>query len=386
MKGIYLNFFGSALASVYYFLSIYFVDVLGMNVSTAGILISFYGIGTIVGGYIGGYLSDKISPRIVSSIGLFGQSITLLILAELKSRPSISMDLFVLGIATYCFITSNYAAVLSNCKDNEFTRLKAINTLNVVSNLGIGIAALIIGELAVTGYQYIFYVSGTLLFALSIVAITQRDMVKHAALTNIPINDFPQVESSNPRSYGEKNRVISLALICLFFTGMIVSQLSTTYSIYLRESMPKLGIHAFSIFFALNTCLIVLFQNLLVNRFANSNQLFMIGIGSLLIGLGMFILNFTFSMTIVLLSCLIYSSGEMIFFSMIQLFCYQQGSEEKKGRSLGTYRMIYASSRFIGPAVGGSIYFYLGSSVLWYLSGAVGLMFFLICNHYKKLA
>lgn len=379
LYGIALSFFGSALASVYYFLTIYFVDMLGMNPSSAGLVISSYGLGTICGGYIGGYLSDRMQARFVSALGLLGQSFLITNLAYIKHPYAISIDLFTLGISSYCFITSNYVAVLGHA-NNEKIRLTSINLLNMASNLGIGIASLTIAELSAIGYTYIFKLSGSLLLTLAIISFIRLWKAnKRSTCNEIKVC----IASNNAEINNSNTKEIKLALICLFFTGMVVSQLSTTYSLYLKESFPQLGVHAFSIFFTLNTLLIVLFQNALVSQFVNSNKLFMIGVGSFLIGLGMFLLNYPYSLAIIILCSFIYSSGEMIFFSMTQLFCYQSSDRYLKGRGLGTYRMVYASSRFVGPALGGAIYHYLGSTVLWTASGIIGVTFLLLCNRFK---
>jgi len=71
---------------------------------------------------------------------------------------------------------------------------------------------------------------------------------------------------------------------------------------------------------------------------------------------------------------------------MVQLLCYQASNHERKGRGLGGYRMIYAASRFAGPAIGGTIYYYLGSSVLWSVSGIIGITFLLLCCRFKDFA
>lgn len=384
-QGIFLNFIESTLAAVYYFLSIYFVDVLQMNISIVGVIISFYGLGTILGGFIGGKMSDKISPQVVIIVSLLSQAITFLALIKIKNPALIAIDLFILGVATYSFITSNYVFVLSHCKNSEADRLKAINILNVVSNLGIGLAAFIIGELATSNFQYVFYLSGLLLLILAILLVFQKKrLIKNENQSNQDKNLVKNVTIEIVTK--ENNGIFCLALVCLFFTGMIVSQLSTTYSIYLKETFSESGIQVFSLFFFLNTCLVVFFQNYLVNKFSDHNKLIMIGIGSFLIGFGMLLLNFSFIFLIALFSCIVYSAGEMIFFSMVQLFCYQRGSDDRKGSSLGVYRVIYASSRFVGPTIGGSIYYYLGGNALWYLSGVIGLIFLILCNHYKKLA
>lgn len=377
-RGIALSFAGSALSSIYYFLSLYFVNVLGMNAATSGLLISTYGIGTIAGGFAGGQLADKFSTRLVPPISLAGQAVAIILLSQLTSTLSIAADLFLLGVMSYCFITSNYTEVLSHCSHDESSRLRAINILNIASNLGIGLAALSYGVLAAYNYKTIFYFSGILLLTLSGILFLRKTTPAHPAPTKNAANQPADLILNNTSKSTSKTR-LKLALLCLFFTGMIVSQLGTTYSLYLERHLPQFGIHAFTIFFTLNTILIVLFQNALVTLFTNKNKLLMIGIGSFLIGAGMYLLNFIEPVFMVILSCFIYSMGEMIFFSMVQLYCYQAGGKNKKGRSIGTYRSVYAASRLIGPAAGGSIYHYLGSSQLWNLCGFMGVFFLLVC-------
>ncbi|MBV9576868.1 MAG: MFS transporter [Gammaproteobacteria bacterium] len=385
-QGIILGFIEAILAAIYYFLSIYFVDVLHINISIAGMMISCYGLGTIIGGYIGGKLSDNISPQTVTMMSLLSQAITFLVLIKIVNPTWIAIDLFILGIATYSFLTSNSVFTLAHCKNSGEDKLKVINILAVASNLGMGLAALIIGELAEKNFQYIFYSSGSLLLILAIWLMFQpKQLIKNENQPTLNKNLLEENLSESAK-INANNKGLILAFICLFFTGMIVSQLSTTYSIYLKESFPQMGMHAFSFFFFLNTCLVVIFQNSLVNQFSNYNKLIMIGVGSFLIGFGMLLLNFSFFFFIALLSCVIYSAGEMIFFSIVQLFCYQQGRDDRKGSSLGAYRMVYASSRFIGPTVGGSIYYYLGRHSLWYISGLIGFVFLLLCNHFRKLS
>lgn len=377
-RGIALSFAGSALSSIYYFLSIYFVNVLGMNASTAGLLISTYGVGTIIGGFAGGQLADKFATRLIPPISLSGQAVAIILLSQLTSPLSIAADLFLLGIMSYCFITANYTEVLSHCTYDESARLRAINILNIASNLGIGIAALSYGVLAAHSYKNIFYFSGTMLLILScILFLRSTSSHLHTQTKNIASQTIDIKINDNSRSTSKTK--LKLALLCLFFIGMIVSQLGTTYSIYLEKHLPQLGIHAFTAFFTLNTILIVIFQNALVTLFANKNKLIMIGIGSFLIGGGMYLLNFIDPVSMVILSCFLYSTGEMIFFSMVQLYCYQAGGKNRKGRSLGTYRSVYAASRLIGPAAGGSIYYYLGSTQLWNVCGFMGVFFLLVC-------
>lgn len=373
-KGLIALLIASILSGVYYFFSIYFIDVLHFNISTAGFLLSFYGLGTIVGGYLGGKFADKFTPLQVVFVSLFVQSIAFLILTQAKSFSWIAINLFILGAFTYSFITANYLWVLSNFSHSEKDRLTVINYLVVASNLGIGISAIIIGELSIFNFDYIFWTCGFLLLFLSLfLGFTKKEEHPHT-------KELINTASEQPQ---RSNGLMYLILFCLFFTGIIVSQLGATYSIYLKQTFPRLGTHAFSYLFALSTILIVCFQNFLISRVNHFNQVLMIGLGSFFIGFGMLMLNFSYTFAIAIVACVIYSIGEMLFFSITQLFCYQQGNINNKGKKLGEYRMIYASSRLVGPAVGGAIYNYFSGATLWYLCGIVGIFFLILCNRFK---
>jgi predicted MFS family arabinose efflux permease len=282
-------------------------------------------------------------------------------------------------MSSYGFITSNYLWVLNRC--NETQRLKALNLLATASNLGFGISSIFIGLVVTIGFQYIFLFSGIALFILSYISSKDKKTSPHIQNENETLN-----QSSKPLNFnGNKDRIIlTIILICVFFTGTIVAQLSSTYSIYIQSSFPHLGITAVSILFTLNSLLVVLFEVPIGNILSNYNKILMVGIGSFFIGLGMFLLNVSFIFSIAILACIIYTLGEIIFFCLAQLICYQRGPKNKKGKYMGLYRMVYASSRVIGPAIGGIIYSDFGGNIIWYISGLIGITSLLTCFHFRK--
>jgi predicted MFS family arabinose efflux permease len=346
----------------------------------AGIIISSYGAGAILGGIVGGKLSDKITPINVSIGSLFVQGTVFLSLIQLNNVNFLIIVIFILGVATYSFITSNNLWVLSQCRDNEIEKLKALNVSSTMSNLGLGLSAVIISIFSGYGFHYIFFFCSVILFLLAVYLLFQKQTSNHLMVSKTNRHEI----NSNPYVISKKNKqIFLLVLACLFFIGCIVAQISTTYPIYLQASFPQLGIKGFSIVFIINALLVMLFQTPVGNLLSNRNKILMIGVGEFLLGFGMFILSYSFTFWLVIVACVIYTIGEMIFFPMSQLVCYQLALGPKKGHNLGLYRTTYASSRVAGPAIGGAIYHNMGGTMVWYVSGILGLFCLLACLYYK---
>ncbi len=379
-QGIILNFIESTLIGIYYFFPIYFVNEFHINIATAGVIMSFYGLGAIIGGLLGGFLSDKISSRIVSSACLLILSAIFFILTKLHIIKLLIIALFILGIASYGFITSNYLWVLAQCDNHEIKRLKAINLLSVASNLGLGLSAIIVSLMASYGFKNILILSSTLLF---LSAIYFYLIERHSISPTMQNHHTMENVTTLPTDKIKNKKIIYLVLGCLFLTGLIVFQSSTTYSIYIQKSFPDLGLKGISFLFTLNSFLVVFFQAPIINLLSKQNKILIIGMGAFLLGFGRFILSFAFVFSLAILSCLVYTLGEILFFSVAQFVCYQNGLENKKGYTLGTYRMVYASSRVLGPAVGGHIYQQCGANMVWFACGLLGLLCLTGCYGYK---
>lgn len=377
-QGIILSFIESTMIGVYYFFPLYFVSELHINIATAGVIISFYGMGTILGGFLGGKLSDKISPGTVSTAALFFQAIMLLCMVKLQSAHLLMLDLFLMGVASYSFITGNYLWVLSHCEGQEVKRLKAINILGVASNLGLGLSAMIISSLADYDFRSILFLCSLLLIC-SAGYFSFLNCKEEKTIAVISVSDANQANVAKANK-----KVVWLVLACSFLVGLIIFQSSTTYSFYIKESFPEYGIKGVGFLFSLNCFMVVLLQTPIGSLAHRYNKILVVGVGAFLLGSSMFLLNFPWAFAIAILSAVIHTLGEMIFFSVSQLICYQYGGEKKKGQSLGLYRMIYASSRMIAPAGGSFIYQRFGGRMLWYLCGLIGITCLAVCGWFRK--
>lgn len=116
----------------------------------------------------------------------------------------------------------------------------------------------------------------------------------------------------------------------------------------------------------------------------NFNKVILMGVGIFLLGMSMWLLNFIFFFSIAIIACIINTIGEILFFSVSQLLCYNNAPNQKKGQALGIYRAVYATSRVLAPVVGAFVYDTYGSQSLWLLFGLVGSIFLLLCSYFKN--
>lgn len=378
-EGIFANFCSSVLSCVFYFLSIYFVTILHFSVATSGYILSFYSIGTMAGGLIGGRLSDKVSPQHATTIGLLIESLGYLILIFLKSPFLLMINAFVLGSASYIFLTGNYGMVLQYCQNNERKKLKSLGLLAMVANLGLSLSALLIGYFAHYSFAYIFLFSSVLLLLLAIFVCIQKN-----SLSSTKINPNTETKPCTPSKH--RKPLLVIGFFCVFIGGSIIMQYSGTYSIYIKNTFPELGLKAVSYVFALNCILVVILQSPIVHLIQGKNKLLMVGLGAFLQGLSLLMLNFYTHYSYAMLAILIATIGEVIFFPSVQLVCHNASQEGKKGTGLGLYRTIYGGSRAFGASAGSFIYTTFSAYALWSIAGAMGLICLIVCWYWRKLA
>ena len=374
-RGIGLNFLQSLLIGIFYFLTIYFVNVLHFNVKQAGVIISCYGLGTILGGFLGGKLADRFAPRRILCFSLTLQGLMYLCLPSLHHVPALAANLLFQGIASYSFVTANYAQVLQACAFDETHRLKALNLLNVAANIGLALSASLISILPLTCFKQLFLIIGAGLVGLAAYGYAglREETSLRAETTEVP------VAVKKPRRH-----LVTVVLACIFLVGLIVAQRSSTYSLYLVDLFPERGVQGFGLLFTLNTVLVITLQNPLVSSLGRLNKAWVVGCSAFLIGAGMASLLFVTQFSTAIIACIIYTLGEMIFFSFAQLILYQNSQQQKRGQSLGLFRTIYAASRAVGPMLGGYIYFHAGGATLWGCCGVIGVLALLACTNVSR--
>lgn len=377
--GILTSFFSSVLSCAFYFFSIYFVHVLHFSVAKSGYILGTYSLGTMLGGLIGGYFSDKISPKFTAITGLLVESFGYILLIFITNPYLLMLNALMLGIASYMFMTGNYTMVLQYCGHNEKNKLKSLSLLTMMANLGLSLSAILIGHISHYGFHYIFTFSGVFLAFLGLFIYFQ------CPLSSIPVPEKPHENMT----LKNQKMIFTIVLFCVFFGGAIVMQYSSTYPVYIKDTFPQYGISGMSYLFALNCILVVVLQPPVSHLIQKQNKLLMVGLGSFLQGLSLFMLILWHNYAYAMLAIFISTVGEVIFFPSVQLLCHNASKKNKKGKGIGLYRSVYGASRAFGASAGGFIYTMWSPVNLWCVNGFVGLLCLLVCwcgnKIYKKM-
>lgn len=373
------TFIQSIVIGVCYFISLYFINTLNITISTTGILLSCYGAGTITGGYLSGRLSDLIGYQLISRISLVIEIICLILLSQFTSVNTLMIALFFLGFSIYSFKTSNDICLLKQCHIDPNLRVRAMNISRAAMNLGLGISGLFIGIFTDYDFSRIFYFFSILLTITLLIHLCSNHSYQESNSSNHIDH------ATHPAHFTQFNiHIISLTMFCLFNVGLMIAQLGTTYPIYVKDLFPSLGMKAVSILYLVDTILIAFAQVPLTTIINQFDKIILLGFGAILMGIGMLILSFSIYFWIAIISCIAWTTGEMIFMPTAQILCYENGREHQKGHSMGLFQATYASSAVLGPTLGGYVYHHMSGNAVWYTCFTLGIICFSVCCFHLK--
>src|SRR5690554_4194540 len=140
------------------FLGIYMLKVLDFSMKEAGIVLSCYGFGSVIGAWLGGKLTDKIGHFKVQAVSLILTFPIFFIIYFLKDMWSLAIGVFVLTLIADTFRPANSVSIVYYAKPENITRAFSLNRMAI--NLGFSIGPAVGGLLAAISYQLLFFGNG----------------------------------------------------------------------------------------------------------------------------------------------------------------------------------------------------------------------------------
>ena len=350
-------------AMVIPFLSLYITKIMGYSMADTGIILGFYGIGSLAGTWAGGQLTDRFGWYWVQVISLVSTGFAFFLLMTFSSFIGLCTGLFLTSALADSFRPASMASVA------EFSppelRTRSIGLIRLAINLGFSAGPAIGGTIAMLlGYKMLFIIDGVTCI---LAAILFTILIKK-------VHDQPKPKPINVD--GKKIRLSPLKDGPYMFLIILVGLQALLFMQYFH-TMPVFFANEFNfnegyigMLMATNGFLIALTEVPLLHFLEKRYNIFhLIILGSLLIGLCYLVLLMGSAVAIAWISILLFSYGEIFNLPFTNTLALNRSPDSARGRYMAMYSMAWSACNIIAPFFGLRIADYFGFDALWVIIG-----------------
>jgi predicted MFS family arabinose efflux permease len=367
------------------FLSIYLTQQLGFDLRSAGYVLVFYGIGTIIGLYIGGWLTDKIGYRRVQIWSLLLAGTAFISAMYVRAFWPMCAVTFLFGFFGDAFRPANQVAI--RLHSDEATRTRAFSLMRIAVNLAISVALIGGGYLVKLGWHWLFWVDGLTCFAAVLLLyffVKEKKTPPQYAINfdaktrdNKQININKKINILELSAYQDKKY---LFFTCLTLIGATVFiQILWTVPVFFKDvyhwDESQIGIAT-----TLNALIVMIVEMPLIFRVENRRPpMWFIRLGIFLYGLAYlaFLLPAKYAVLAVVLYMIPISFGEIFAMPFSTSWATKRAGTTRQGQYMGLYGMAYSVSNVIAPLLGTQVIAAFGYSALWFLMAAMSAVAFI---------
>jgi len=338
------------------FLVIYLTQRLGYKISTAGFVITFYGLGALISAPFVGKLADRIGAFFLMKLSLIFSALVLLVYPFIEDYSLILLVTFIWSVIGEAFRPASMALVSSVVKSDQ--RKTAFALTRLMINLGMSIGPVAAGFLIQFSFQIIFFVDAftSFLAALFLIILPIRKEISN--------RDQPQNQQmSNDYPAWKDNNMIYF-LIALIPASFVIFQHFGSMPLFLIKDL-HFTTATVGLLFSVNTILIILIEVPLNTAMQNWSYSRSLMLGSMLIGIGFGAMAFAADTAMIIITIIIWTFGEMTFFPIGSAYVAEIAPSNKRGEYMGYYQMIFSLSFTFAPWIGTTVFESFGARQLW---------------------
>ena len=343
------------------FLGVYMTDHLGFSLRNAGLVLSCFGAGSVMGSWLGGMITDKIGEFKVQSLSLILSVPMFCLIPLFKTEGGLALIIFLQSTISETFRPANSVAITKYAKPGNITRSFSLNRMAV--NLGFSIGPALGGILSAISYNFLFYSNalGALLAGIIYIGFFRKRKYKN----HQPAETEPHTESTSPYRDG---KFLLFSLACLLFSVCFFQILNTLTIFYKQEarlSQQEIGyILGYSGFIIV--VLEMLFVQIAEKAFRLKQTVF---IGTFLCGISFAMLGFHHSLWFLILSMAILCIGEIWTLPFMSTVTALRSGTNNKGAYMGVLGIGFSLSFIITPYLGTLVAQKFGFTILWLGTG-----------------
>ena len=347
------------------FLTLYLTAQRAIPVSTAALMVSFFGAGSFLAQLSGGELTDRLGRRPVMLMSFFVTPIFMVTLGLARDLVLISICTFIVGFFTDLYRPAVGAAIADLVPPESRTRAYGYNYWAI--NLGAAVAPILAGFIADYNFFILFVADALTTAAFGFIVLfgihETRPVEAHSA-SRLPLG----------KRVAQLRRAPILLIFSLItiFLGIIYMQGNVTLPLDMQAH--GLGPMDYGAAIAVNGFLIILLTIPVSNMAAKWPRFETVAVASLLLGAGFGFTALATSLPLFIVSVAIWTLGEIAATSVSPTIIADLSPVELRGLYQGIFGAAWGLSYFLGPLAGGWIFENWGSTALWVGCLIVGFM------------
>ncbi|MCP1252740.1 MULTISPECIES: MFS transporter [Elizabethkingia] len=350
------------------FLGVYMTDQLEFSIKESGLVLSFYGVGSVIGSWLGGYFTDKFGEYRVQSTSLFLSAPLFLLIPIFTSVEGMALIILLQSIISETFRPANSVAITKYARPENLTRAFSLNRMAI--NLGFSIGPALGGILSSVSYELLFITNavGAILAGIFYVRFfRKRHKIYQKKMKEKPI---VKEATEKERSPYRDSPFLVYCLLCAIFS-VCFFQFFNTIPIFYKE-VAHLDQKSIGYILGYSGFIIVVLEMLVVNfadKYLTIAKTLLYGILMCAAAYAMLAINHHISL--IMLSISILSVGEILVLPFMSTITALRSGKTNQGAYMGLNGMTFSISFIITPLLGTSVASDLGFNTLWIGSGVV---------------
>lgn len=341
------------------FMSMYVTQRMHRSIADAGLIITLFGAGAVLGSYASGYFIDKVSFRAVQIFTSIAGGILFLLMGQISNFTLLCVMTVVLSFVAEAFRPANGAAIATYSTPQNLTRSYSLNRLAM--NLGWALGSSLGGILAAINYQLLFWTEGLVYILVGILIFV---LLPPAKKTETAVKTPPPatVKQSPWKDAFLFRFLVLVAVYCIF-----LHLLFRLVPVYWKEHL-HIGETAIGMLLGLNGIIIALFEMVLVKYWENrkSNMYYIVsGVIATALGYAFLVMPGMSPMVMAVGAVLFITLGEMLALPFINTVIMSRANEHNRGKYAAAFALSFSVAQIIGPAGGALITEQFGYLVLW---------------------
>lgn len=350
------------------FLGVYMTDQLEFSIKESGLVLSFYGVGSVIGSWLGGYFTDKFGEYRVQSTSLFLSAPLFLLIPIFTSVEGMALIILLQSIISETFRPANSVAITKYARPENLTRAFSLNRMAI--NLGFSIGPALGGILSSVSYELLFITNavGAVLAGIFYVRFfRKRHKIYQKKMKEKPI---VKETTEKERSPYRDSPFLVYCLLCAIFS-VCFFQFFNTIPIFYKE-VAHLDQKSIGYILGYSGFIIVVLEMLVVNfadKYLTIAKTLLYGILMCAAAYAMLAINYHISL--IMLSISVLSVGEILVLPFMSTITALRSGKTNQGAYMGLNGMTFSISFIITPLLGTSVASDLGFNTLWIGSGVV---------------